>query len=231
MNGSSLRRYRTRPSGEWTASAWACVDWRPATTANAQVLGTFTWQTQPYCNVLSLTVIQLGTLFQVVGTDNLCGTGTAAVNGSAVLSGSNVAFGLTVAHATGPASHISATISLGTISGTWTDSDGRTGAFAFNPAAPAGSARPLPTAFVPLANTLSALVSSTGTLIRGVGAVSAARAGGATGQYQVVFNRNVPGGQPLLRAGDVSLTVSRPESTCPPARRRAGVHTATDRRA
>lgn len=111
--------------------------------ATAQVIGTFAWQTQPYCNAITVTVTQQGGLYQLTGTDNLCGAGTAPVTGTAVPVGGNVAFGITAALPTGRAAHLSATISLGTLSGTWSDADGNTGPFVFG-ANTGGSPRPLP---------------------------------------------------------------------------------------
>jgi len=113
--------------------------------AGAQVIGTFSWQTQPYCNVVTVTVVQQGGLFQLLGSDNQCGAGTAPVTGTAVAVGGNVAFGLTVAPASGRAAHLSATISLGTLSGTWSDADANTGPFAFG-ASGGGNPRPAPAA-------------------------------------------------------------------------------------
>jgi hypothetical protein len=112
--------------------------------AYAQILGTFSWQTQPFCNVVSVTVIQQGGTYQLAGTDSLCGTGTAAVTGTAALGGGGVVMGFTVALPSGRAAHISATLNLSTLSGTWLDADGNTGPFAFAANA-GGSARPTPT--------------------------------------------------------------------------------------
>lgn len=111
--------------------------------AAAQTIGTFTWQTQPFCNVLGLQVIQQGALFQIVGTDNQCGSGPAAVTGTAVPVGGNVVMGLTVALPGGRAAHLSTSIGVGTLSGTWTDGDGNRGELVFNGAA-AGAPRPFP---------------------------------------------------------------------------------------
>ncbi|MEZ5417798.1 MAG: hypothetical protein R2708_10695 [Vicinamibacterales bacterium] len=111
--------------------------------ADAQVIGTFSWQTQPYCNVITVQVIQQGPLYQLTGSDNLCGTGTAPVTGTAVPAGGAVVFGLTAALPSGRAAQISASISLATVSGTWADADGHTGAFAFA-ASTGGSLRPAP---------------------------------------------------------------------------------------
>lgn len=111
--------------------------------ADAQVIGTFSWQTQPYCNVITVQVHQQGPLYQLTGSDNLCGTGTAPVTGTAVPVGGAVVFGLTAALPSGRAAQISASISLATVSGTWADADGHTGTFAFG-ANTAGAPRPTP---------------------------------------------------------------------------------------
>lgn len=111
--------------------------------SSAQPLGPFTWQTQPYCNVLTVTVVPQGSHYQVVGHDNLCGAGVAPVTGTAMPVGGDVRFGLTIATPSGRAAHLTTTISLGTLSGTWTDDDGRTGTFQFAGSG-AGSARPAP---------------------------------------------------------------------------------------
>lgn len=111
--------------------------------ADAQTIGTFSWQTQPYCNVVTVQVIQQGPLYQLIGSDNLCGAGTAPITGTAVPAGGGVALGMTAALPNGRAAHLSATVSLATISGTWSDADGHTGPFTFNANA-GGGARPVP---------------------------------------------------------------------------------------
>lgn len=49
--------------------------------ATAQPLGTYRWQLQPYCNVLSVAVTQNGSTYRLEGTDDQCG---AAKQGSAL---------------------------------------------------------------------------------------------------------------------------------------------------
>jgi hypothetical protein len=44
-----------------------------ASIVEAQSLGTFRWQLQPYCNVVSVTVTQNGELFTLDGYDDQCG--------------------------------------------------------------------------------------------------------------------------------------------------------------
>lgn len=128
--------------------------------ADAQTVGTFAWQTQPYCNVVSVTVTQQGGVYQLTGTDNLCGAGVAPVTGTAAPSGAGVVFGLTVSPAGGRPVHLTASIALATLSGTWWDGDGGTGTFVFGgnlTAAP----RPAPAA--PAAQVIAlGLLSTTG---------------------------------------------------------------------
>lgn len=114
-----------------------------ATAASAQVVGEFRWQTQPFCNVLTLTVVQQGPHFHVSGSDDLCGAGTAPVTGTAVANGGSATIGVTIALPSGAPAHLTATITLASVSGTWSDADGRTGSFVFN-AATGGIPRPAP---------------------------------------------------------------------------------------
>jgi len=52
--------------------------------ADAEPLGTFRWQTQPYCNVLTLNVTQTGSVYTLDGFDDQCGAGArASVTGTA----------------------------------------------------------------------------------------------------------------------------------------------------
>lgn len=114
-----------------------------ANAASAQVVGEFRWQTQPFCNVLTLTVVQQGARFHVSGADDLCGAGTAPVTGTAVANGGSATIGVTIALPSGASAHVTATISLVSVSGTWNDADGRSGPFVFN-AATGGAPRPAP---------------------------------------------------------------------------------------
>lgn len=115
-------------------------------TVSAQTLGTFRWQLSPYCNVLTLTVTRYGTHFLLHGTDDHCGGSGASVVGAAFLVPTGSAgFGLTLVPSTGAApAQLSAEIGLSTLSGTWTDSAGQSGAFVFAPAGSVGgNPRPL----------------------------------------------------------------------------------------
>ncbi len=113
--------------------------------AEAQPLGIFRWQTQPYCNVLALTVVQQGPSFTLHGTDDLCGAAQLApVAGTAALNpDGSISLGFVVVTPAGPAAHLNAVVSLATVSGTWHDADGNTGGFLFNGPG-GGAARPAP---------------------------------------------------------------------------------------
>ena len=119
-----------------------------AAPVEAQPLGSFRWQLQPYCNVVTFAVVQQGGQYQLDGTDDQCG---AAVKASAVgLAFQNpngsIGFGFTAVTAPGgTAVNVDATISIVTLSGTWRDSAGNSGTFIFTPGAGVpGAPRPVP---------------------------------------------------------------------------------------
>jgi hypothetical protein len=119
----------------------------PTATAVAQPLGTFRWQIQPYCNVLTVTVSQQGGIYTLDGTDDRCAaTQAASVVGIAFLNPSgSVGFGLTVVLPNGTPIHIEATVTVSSLNGTWRDSAGNSGTFIFTPGAGiGGSPRPVP---------------------------------------------------------------------------------------
>jgi len=114
--------------------------------ALAQPLGTFRWQLQPFCNVVTFNVVQQGAQYLIDGTDDQCG---ATVKASAVgLAFQNpngsIGFGFTIVTSPGGAPvHVEASIAIANLSGTWKDSVGNSGTFVFTPgAAVAGSTRP-----------------------------------------------------------------------------------------
>jgi hypothetical protein len=112
--------------------------------AAAQFIGTFSWQSAPYCNIITLNVTQIGSAYALDGFDNLCGaerrapvTGTATLNANGT-----VELGLAVVNApTGEPNHIDVVINVATLGGPWSDSTGHSGAFVFNGAG-GGSRRP-----------------------------------------------------------------------------------------
>lgn len=110
--------------------------------ASAQVIGTFRWQFAPYCNVVTLTVEQVGAGFRVEGSDDLCGAAkSAGASGTAHLNpDGTIGFTLLVTRPDGLTVASAASLSLATISGTWNDEYGNTGNLAFNPPNPASGA-------------------------------------------------------------------------------------------
>lgn len=123
--------------------------------AAAQVFGTFSWQMLPYCNVVSLTLVNTPAGFSLQGTDDQCGAvnkagafGIASFNTSG-----NVTANFSIVTAPGGRPvHVSAIISPANGSGTWTDSAGNTGTLALSGATPGLPARPLPAAGLAVAS-------------------------------------------------------------------------------
>jgi hypothetical protein len=116
------------------------------TEASAQVIGTFRWQFAPFCNVVTLLVEAKGSLYELTGTDNVCGAPVvAAARGTAHVNPNGTAsIALTIQRPDGIPVNVSATIDLVLLSGTWRDNFTNSGTFSFNPpAAPAGSLRPI----------------------------------------------------------------------------------------
>lgn len=102
------------------------------TIALAQPLGTFRWQMQPYCNVVTLNVTLQNGVYRLDGTDDQCGAEKAASAVGTAFGNpdGSIGLGLTIVPApSGAPVHIGATISLATLSGTWHDSTGQTGTF------------------------------------------------------------------------------------------------------
>jgi hypothetical protein len=103
--------------------------------AAAQFIGTFTWQSQPYCNRITVNVTQAGNAYILEGFDNQCGAarraplaGTAALNPDG-----SVGLGLAIVNTPGgEPTHIDAVVNLQTLGGTWSDSGGNAGTFVFN---------------------------------------------------------------------------------------------------
>ncbi|MGD9902135.1 MAG: tail fiber domain-containing protein [Vicinamibacterales bacterium] len=117
----------------------------------AQPLGTFRWQLQPFCNVVTLAVTQNGAIYRLEGTDDQCGNGAdaASVTGTAFPNpDGTIGFGLNVVTTPGGRPlHVDAEIAIGTFSGTWRDSAGASGTFGLTPGAGSGgNPRPLPSA-------------------------------------------------------------------------------------
>jgi hypothetical protein len=157
--------------------AVALLSWAAA--GSAQSLGTFRWQTQPYCNVLTLTVTQQGHLYKLDGFDDQCGAAVKApVSGTAVPNADGtIQFGLSIVAAPGgAATHLAVPLSVATLSGPWRDADGHSGAFTFG-ANTGGSARPLPGGS-PLIPSAIGLLADGGFVARGAESVGTIPASG-----------------------------------------------------
>ncbi len=114
--------------------------------AAAQPIGTFSWQLQPFCNRVTVNVTQNGGIYTADGYDDQCGApqraplvglGTPNPDGT-------IGFGLHVVTVPGGRGvQIDARITLAALGGSWSDSAGNSGTFAFN-ANTGGSPRPAP---------------------------------------------------------------------------------------
>jgi hypothetical protein len=118
-------------------------------------LGPFRWQFAPSCNVVTLSIVQEGSVFALTGFDDNCGAAHSSAFGSASANpdGSTIAIGLTVVTPNGIAEHFDIVLN-GSLSGTWKSTAGKTGTFTFNPSSPAGSPRPAATFSPPSGSTL-----------------------------------------------------------------------------
>jgi hypothetical protein len=114
----------------------------------AQSLGTFRWQLQPFCNVVTVAVVTTPAGFRLEGTDDQCGTATpASVLGTASLNvNGTVTIGLTIVSSpAGVSMPLSATLAPPTFNGSWRDGAGSSGAFTFiTGAGTGGPKRPEP---------------------------------------------------------------------------------------
>jgi hypothetical protein len=179
--------------------------------AGAQPLGTFRWQLQPYCNVVTLAVTRTGDLYRLEGFDDQCGApqqggavGTAFANPDG-----SIGLGFTVVTTPGGTPvPVDAAIHLSTLSGTWRDGLGQSGAFVFTtgagtggtvrPTAPAGT--PVTTAAIGPGLTGS---TATGTLMMAVdfgGSGTAAEVARADHTHGVPPSGNTALGEGALEA-------------------------------
>jgi hypothetical protein len=105
-----------------------------AGSAAAQVFGTFTWQMQPYCNRVTLTLTSVTGNFTLDGSDDLCGGAKkASASGIGVFNpDGTVGLNFTIVTApSGRAVHVAASVSPANGQGTWSDDSGNSGTFAF----------------------------------------------------------------------------------------------------
>jgi hypothetical protein len=101
--------------------------------AYAQMFGTFTWQMQPYCNRVTLTLINSPGGFTFSGSDDQCGSVSKASAAGAAVLNTDGTVGLNFTIVTPPAGravHVSASVSPTNGHGTWSDDVGNGGTFA-----------------------------------------------------------------------------------------------------
>jgi len=119
--------------------------------ASGQTIGTFSWQLQPYCNVVVFTVTVDGAAYRLTGYDDACGAATRIPAAGSVTPNSNGTFTMTFFTVTsdGRASHITSTLQPGVFSGPWIDNGEQTGTFAFGVPSPQPGFPPRPSPTVP----------------------------------------------------------------------------------
>lgn len=124
---------------------------------SAQSLGAFSWQLQPFCNVITVNVTAVAGVYTLEGADDQCGGGTRAPLTGIATPNPDGSLGFGMHLVTSPGGHgvqVEARLSLPALSGQWSDSDGNTGTFAFGQKT-GGQRRPVPvTATIPAAISL-----------------------------------------------------------------------------
>lgn len=138
----------TRSLSTATAALVTLLVVAPASSTRAQSLGTFSWQLQPFCNVVTVNLTQQGGVYTLDGYDDQCGAPQrAALTGLATPNpDGTIGFGLNVVTAPGGRGvQIDARITLPSASGVWTDSAGSSGTFSLG-ARTGGTPRPIPPA-------------------------------------------------------------------------------------
>lgn len=112
--------------------------------AQAQELGRFAWNLDPFCDVLELQVTQHGGAFALNGSDDNCGSDTLLMLTGTAESGpdGSIHLGITLNGIFNEATvigHVHAILDPTTLSGPWSDDLGSTGTMVFlGPAAPTG---------------------------------------------------------------------------------------------
>jgi hypothetical protein len=121
-------------------------------TASGQVLGTFTWRLNPFCNLLTLTAVQQGAGIALTGYDDNCGAAVRrSASGTAVFNGNGtVTLGVSIMGEGLAPNQLAAVVSPITGAGSWSDSDGNGGPLTLSAPTPgAGAARPVKTVGCP----------------------------------------------------------------------------------
>lgn len=159
----------------------------------AQAVGTFTWQLQPFCNRVTVTITQEGGVYTLDGFDDQCGAPQRAplVGLATANPDGSIGFGLHVVTVPGGRGlEVEARINLATLGGPWTDSAGNSGTFAFG-AATGGSPRPPPT--IPAGAIALGSITAAHLAPGVVGAVAQARVTGVCGYRQALRGVNADG--------------------------------------
>ena len=113
--------------------------------ADAQVFGTFTWQMQPYCNRVTLTLTTSPGGFTLSGSDDQCGAVKRASAAGVALFNADGTVGLNFTIVTPPSGltvHVSASVNPANGQGTWSDDVGNSGTFEMGGAATGLPVRP-----------------------------------------------------------------------------------------
>lgn len=115
--------------------------------AAAQVFGTLSWQMQPFCNTVTLTLSVLPSGFTLHGFDDRCGAGMRAGAVGAATFNPDGTVGLHFTLAASPAAsavQVTTVVNPATGQGTWADSEGNGGAFVLSGATGGLPPRPSP---------------------------------------------------------------------------------------
>jgi len=148
--------------------------------AGAQSLGTFRWQLQPYCNIVTVVVTQVGSVYRLEGTDDRCGAGAdqSSVIGTAFPNpDGTIGFGLNIVSTPGGLPvPVDAEISLSTLSGTWRDGGGHSGSFVLT-AGPGTGGSPRPATSPSVIPSSFGLLADGGFVARGTVGTGVAPAG------------------------------------------------------
>lgn len=129
------------------AAAAAAVLALAAPVAAQSVFGTHTWQLQPYCNVITLTLSPSPGGAEVAGFDNLCGASdrASAVGMASVNATGQVTLNVTIVTApAGRPVHVTAVVDVRSGGGVWTDSAGNTGTMVYGRSTGGLPPRPIP---------------------------------------------------------------------------------------
>jgi hypothetical protein len=108
------------------ACAALCLAAMPAAAQTS--LGTFNWRLAPYGSVLTLTVTQRGSVYELIGFESQCG-GNLSLPASGVAvpqANGTIFFGVTSINERGHGLHTRGFITLPSLSGTWSDNAGNT---------------------------------------------------------------------------------------------------------